>query len=368
MSSAGDETPSPVRGQTHVSDAPVEARASVSAAEALPLAARPGQRGLGRALALLATPELMVSLLLVVVFTVAAAQLPNFLSADYLLDRSTVYMEAGVMALAMTFVIAGGHIDLSPASMLALTAALVTTLNVKLGLPMLPLVLLAPLIGGALGAVNGLLVARMGLPSLVVTLATMAAYRGLAQALVGDASLDVPEWFRGFDDVLIAGTPIPMPLVVFVGLGIVLGIVLHKTLFGRYVLAIGTNGEAALYSGVPVARVTAGVFVLSGVASAVAAMMMVSRYGQARWDQATAPGESELDVITAVVLGGASIFGGRASIFGTVVALLLIGVLQTAIGLAGREGEYQLAANGALLIFAVLASNAATYVQGRRGI
>jgi rhamnose transport system permease protein len=329
---------------------------------ATPATPAPRSSGALRHALLGSTPELMSLALLIVAFAISAATLPAFLDARYLLDRSTVYMEAGLMALAMTFVIAAGHIDLSCASILALTGALVAKLHVAWGVPMLPLVLLAPVIGAALGGVNGLIVARLRIPSLVVTLATMAAYRGLAQALIGDQSIALPEAYRGFDDVLLAGV-VPMPVIVFVGAAIVLGVVLHQTLFGAYVLSLGTNPEASRYSGLPVSRVTAGVFVLSGLAAGVGAMMMCSRFAYARWDHAQG---LELDVITAVVLGGASIFGGRATIFGTVIALLLIGVLQSAMGLANVDGEYQATANGALLIFAVIASNLAALLQGRR--
>jgi rhamnose transport system permease protein len=154
-----------------------------------------------------------------------------------------------------------------------------------------------------------------------------------------------------------------MPVVLFVALAIVLALVLHKTLFGAYVLALGTNGEAARYAGIPVGRTAAGVFILSGLAAGIGAMMMCSRFAFARWDHAMG---LELDVITVVVLGGASIFGGRATIAGTVVALLLIGVVQSAMGLANVDGEYQATANGALLIFAVIASNLAARLQGRQ--
>jgi hypothetical protein len=150
---------------------------------------------------------------------------------------------------------------------------------------MLPLVLAAPVIGAALGAFNGVIVARVRIPSLVVTLATMAAYRGLAQALIGDQSVPLPDAYRGFDDILLAGT-LPMPVVVFIIAAIVLGLVLHRTLFGAYVLSLGTNAQASRYSGLPVARVTAGVFVLSGLAAGIGSMMMCSRFAYARWDHA----------------------------------------------------------------------------------
>jgi rhamnose transport system permease protein len=305
-------------------------------------------------LAIFAAPELMVGVLLIVAVAVCAIFLPAFRDAAYLLDRTSLVMEVGVMAVGMSFVIIGGHIDLSCASMLALVGAIITTLSVRMSIPFWLLLAVAPLLGVILGGINGVIVAKLGLPSLVVTLGTMAVYRGLAQVLIGEHSEAVPVWFTGIDQMMIGSTPISIPLVIFLCIAIVLGLVLHRTVYGRWVFAMGTNPEAALYAGVPVVKVTIGFFVLSGLLSSVGALMMMSRLGIARYD--FAPGQ-ELDVITAVVLGGASIFGGRGTMFGTVIALFLLFVMQTGMNLANIPSEDQTTANGALLIFAVLASN-----------
>jgi rhamnose transport system permease protein len=327
--------------------------------------AKPPSSAAGSALlAILGSPEWMVGVLLVLALAFCAATEPYFRNAGYLFDRSSLVMETGVMAVGMTFVIIGGHIDLSCASMLALVGAVVASLSVssRVHIPFLVLVLLAPVLGAILGGVNGIIVAKLRLPSLVVTLATMAVYRGLAQALIGDHSVSVPDWFTGIDQMLVGPTPVAMPMVIFLSLAVALGLVLHRTVAGRWVFAMGTNSEAALYAGVPVAGVTVGCFVLSGVLSAVAALMMMSRLGNARFDHAQG---AELDVITAVVLGGASIFGGRGTMFGTVLAMFLLFVLQTGMGVHNIKSEYQLAAIGGLLIFAVLASNGLAWLRGK---
>jgi rhamnose transport system permease protein len=313
-------------------------------------------------LGILAIPELMVGALLVIAFVVCAALEPFFRDATYLLDRTSLFMEVGLMAVGMSFVIVGGHIDLSCASILALVGAVIAALSVRWHVPFFALMLAAPLLGAILGGVNGVLVSRLGLPSLVITLGTMAVYRGLAQVLIGDHSEPVPSWFVGIDRITIGDSPIAMPLVIFLSLAVVLGLVLHRTVFGRWIFAMGTNSEAAVYSGVPVQSVTISCFVLSGVLSAVAALMMMSRLGVARYDNAQG---LELDVITAVVLGGTSIFGGRGTMIGTVLALFLIGVLQTGMGVANIKSEYQATANGGLLIFAVLASNGLAWLRGK---
>jgi rhamnose transport system permease protein len=262
-------------------------------------------------------------------------------------------METGFMALAMTFVIIGGHIDLSCASTLALVCTLVTWLSIHAGIDIRIMAVLGLLVGAALGFINGWLVAVLGLPSLVVTLGTMAAYRGIAQLLAGDRSLPVPRSFQGIDQLWPADL-VPMPLFLFLTLAVIAGVLLHKTIVGRWVYALGTNEQAARYAGVPVRKTVIGLFTASGLFASLGALTMISRLGYARYDYARG---FELDVITAVVLGGASILGGRGTIVGTVMALFLIAILEESMGVAGISTGFQKTASGALLILAVLASN-----------
>jgi rhamnose transport system permease protein len=300
-------------------------------------------------------PELVAACLLVAAFVVGASLSPYFLDVPFLMDSTTLYVEAGIMALGMTFIIVSGNIDLSVASTLALVATVTAVLHVELGLAM-PLAILAGLVLGTLaGALNGWLVARLRLPALAVTLATLALYRGIAQIFLGDHSLSqFPSWFVGIDRVKVPGTSIPVLLVLFLLLALVLALVLHRTVFGRWVYALGTNEEAARYSGVPVDRVKILIFALSGFLAAVAGLIMDSRLAVARFDHARG---LELDVITAVVLGGTNIYGGRGTIIGSVIAILLVGFLRTGMGVANVKAESQLAVVGALLILAVIASN-----------
>jgi len=296
-------------------------------------------------------PECAVVALLIVAFVFMAFREPRFLDAAYLFDRSTLYTEVGLLTLSMTLIIIAGHIDLSVTSILALVGAIIAVLNNKAGIPFGVLLPVAPLLGGILGWVNGFLVAKRGLPSLVVTLATMALYRGMAQILLGDQSLPVPPPFVGIDHVTIPHTYIPLPLVFLLVAAVGFGLFLHKRVWGRYVTVIGTSEEAARYSGVPTERVVSRLFVLSGVMAGIGSLLLLSRLGVARHDHARG---LELDVITAVVLGGTRITGGRGTIFGSVAALLLIGVVQTGMGVAGVKSEIQVTAIGLLLIAAVL--------------
>ncbi len=296
-------------------------------------------------------PECAVVGLLIIAFVASALREPRFLDAAYLFDRSTLYTEVGLLTLSMTLVIVAGHIDLSVTSILALVGAVIATLNAKAGVPLGVLLPLAPLLGGLLGWGNGFLVARCGLPSLVVTLATMALYRGVAQILLGDQSVTMPSWFIGIEQVTLPKTYVPLPLLLLLAAAIGFGLLLHRTVFGRYTVAVGVSPEAAQYSGVPVKRVVTRLFILSGVMAGLASLLLLSRLGVARYDHARG---LELDVITAVILGGTSIFGGRGTIFGSMMALLLIGVFQTGMGVAGVKAEIQVTAIGVLLIAAVL--------------
>ena len=296
--------------------------------------------------------ETIPAILLFLAFIAGAMQSKYFLDVRYLLDSSTLYVETGLLAIGMTFVIISGNIDLSVASMVALVAC-VTARMMGSGMS-IPVSCLTGLgLGVVLGGFNGLMVAKVKLPSFVVTLATMAVYRGIAQVLLGAESAKVPTSFVGLDMMHLPGhVPVPLVIMLLVALG--LGVVLHRSLFGRWVVALGTNEKASFYAGLPTAQVKVMVFALNGLLAALAALLMNSRLGVARFDDARG---LELDAITAVVLGGASIFGGKGTMLGTVLALFLVAVLRIGMGVADVKAEYQLAVIGTLLILAILAAN-----------
>lgn len=322
----------------------------------------PSRPAPGRSLVTLAArPETVAALLLLLAMLVGATLSPYFLDAEYLLGSTSLYMEIGVMALAMTFVIISGNIDLSVASNLALTGVLCGRLYADWEVPMPIAAALAPVVGALLGLFNGVLISGLKLPSLTVTLGTLALYRGLAQVLAGDYSIGgFPEWFVGVNYRYVG--PLPLPLVIFLGLAVAFGLVLHVTTFGRAVYVLGLNEPAARFAGVRVDWVKLAVFTLSGAMAGLGAAMMTSRLSVARYDLALG---DELAVITAVVLGGTDIFGGRGSILGTVIALFLLGVIREGMRLANITADYQLAVTGTLLIAAVLLARLAGQVQGR---
>lgn len=299
--------------------------------------------------------EFVALLLLALAFMVGPLLSHFFLDAHYLLDATSLQMEMGLIALTMTFIIVSGNIDLSVASTMALVAAITGVLNVQHGLPFTVALVIGILSGALLGFFNGLLISWLKLPSLSVTLGTFALYRGLTQVLLGDHSVSgFPDWFTEIDKRYLGPTPIPLPLVIFLCLAVVAGLVLHRTVLGRWVYAIGTNEAASRYSGIAVDRIKILLFTASGLMAGIAGLVMTSRLTVARYDLGLG---LELDVITSVVLGGTDIFGGRGTIFGTVIALFLITILRTGMGLANITAEIQLVAIGLLLIFSIVLPN-----------
>jgi rhamnose transport system permease protein len=320
------------------------------------------------ALTILKAPQTITFILLIIALLVGAGMSEYFLDAEYLLDQTSLSIRVGFMALAMTFVIIAGQIDLSVGSG-ALLVSVVAASAYANHWPMPVVILLAIVCGLLLGLFNGLLVAYLNLPSLVVTLGTLALYRGLAQGWIGDGKITgFPDWFTGIDYIKFfktnviysegkfqtipaLGGLVPLPLIVFLATSVIAGLVLVRTTFGRKVFAIGTNESAARYSAINTARVKLAVFVLSGLSMGIAALVEMSRIRTVDQKQFRS---DELLAITAVVLGGTSIFGGRGSILGTVLALLLLVVVRCALGVAEVKIENQMAIIGSLLIASVL--------------
>ena len=273
---------------------------------------------------------------------------PNFLDSKFLMESLTLMAEVGIVAVAMNYVISTGNIDLSVGSNVVLTACLTAKL-IQAGTPPALGIALGILIGTGLGVINGILITQTQVPSFLITVATMAVYRGIAQALMGSASASIPEAYVGIDTITFAG--LTVPLLLLLATALLSAFIFSRTIFGRWMLALGSNASAALYSGVPVKRVTFLVFAITGLASGIAAVLMDSRLGLARHDFAKG---FELDAITMVVIGGTAIRGGDSNIVGTLLAFILIGLLRTTMGIANVTAEYQLTAVGILLIFAVL--------------
>lgn len=300
---------------------------------------------------LLARWETLLVVALIGLIVLGNALSPFFLTPGNFSNLIAALMEVAIMALPMTLVIVAGEIDLSVESMAGLASAILGFMWAA-GVPLevgIPLVLMVGAVGGLL---NGVLVARGGLPSLVVTLGTLALFRGMALIVLGPRGVsDFPPAFTELGFGHVPGTLIPWPFVVFVGLALVLGVVLHRTWVGRQVYAIGKNTGAARFSGVRVTRVRVGLFVLVGLIAAVAGVILTSRLSSARADAGQG---MTLTVVTVVLLGGVNIFGGSGSIPGVVLAVLVVAVMQNALRLASVSVEVQSIALGLLLILSVV--------------
>ena len=301
----------------------------------------------------LVTREFAVIALTAVVVVYSILNVPNFdgpLTLKFLLQDIAPIL---LIALPMTLIIVTGEIDLSVASIVGLSSVLLGVLHDG-GLSIPVAALLALLAGAACGALNGFLIAYVGLPSLAVTIGTLALFRGVAVGLLGTKA--VTEFTERWTDLAtgtIGSTSIPLVMIPFVVLAIGFSLLLHFSTFGRGVYDIGLNDEAAHFTGVDVARTKLILFVLSGVVSAFAGIYYTLRFGSARGDNATG---MELQVIAAVLLGGVSIFGGRGRLHGVIAGVVLIGVIASALRLLSVTVNITNIIIGLLLVASVIAT------------
>ncbi len=299
--------------------------------------------------------------LVVAVMAINALQTPFYLRLSNQINLFTLSIEKIIVALIMALIIINAEIDLSVASIMGLAACVVAYLHAQ-GVPVAVGVLAGLAVGALAGAFNGYWIAYVGLPSLAVTLAGLIGYRGAARILIEDRSIGgFPEWFNRLGQEPLLG-PFPLSLILFFALLALMLVVLHRSAFGRYVYAIGNSRDVARYSGVDVNRVKMILFVASGFISALAGILLAARLGSVRGN--TAEG-FELDIITMVLLGGVSIFGGSGSLTGVALAILLILNLRNGMSLVNITGNTQTGVIGVLLILSVLAPNWARWVQGR---
>ncbi len=311
-------------------------------------AAKPTRAGWQTALI---RPETMTFVLLIIGVIGASMLSPFFLDINYILRSFTLSAEIALVALVLTMVIIAGEIDLSAASNMALSACLFAFAQ-QAGIPMPIAIGIGLLAGLAMGGFNALMVVGLQLPSIIVTIGTLIAYRGLAQVIAGDKSIRVPDWFIGINNQMILG--IPLPVVLFVLTSIVLGLVLSATIYGRQIYQVGTNEMAARHAGIRSKKIKVGLFLLLGLASAVAGLMTASRLGSVRYDIALG---GELQMVLMAMLGGTYIFGGRGSILGTFLAAWLLVIVSTGMTVANLLPAVQLTVLGILLIVAIIATN-----------
>ena len=287
---------------------------------------------------------------------------PQFLTLQNQINLFQLSNEKIIVALAMTFIIISAEIDLSVASVMGLSACAFASL-VNGGMSASYAIALCLLVGVIAGAINAFWIAYVGIPSLVVTLASLIGFRGLARVLLEDKGIgNFPEWFNSLGRDGFIG-PFPLAFVTFVILLVVLGVVLHRTGFGRQVFVIGNNAEVARYSGVKVAQIRTILFVMSGIVSALAGLFYAARLASVRGDAASG---FELDIITMVLLGGVSIFGGKGSMLGVLLSILIVLNLRNGMALENITGHIQTAVIGILLISSVLIPNLVQTLQASK--
>jgi rhamnose transport system permease protein len=298
--------------------------------------------------------------LVVAVSMWAYGNVPYFgeqLTLTYLLLDVTPIL---LIALPMTLVIVTGEIDLSVASVVGLSSVLVGVLH-EGGFSIPTAAAIAIVVGAVCGALNGYLVAHVGLPSLAVTIGTLALYRGLAVGILGTKAVtDFPSDWTQRASATIGDTGLPTVMLLFLVLAIAFAVVLHFSAFGRGVYDIGLGSEAALFTGVKVQRTKFILFVLTGAVSALAGIFYTLRFGSARGDNATG---LELQVIAAVLLGGVSIFGGRGKLIGVIAGVLLIGVISSALRLQGITVNVINIIIGLLLVVSVISTTVLAWVS-----
>jgi len=290
--------------------------------------------------------------LLAVVLILASLTTDGFLTSlniSYIFSNTS---EITIMAFAMTFLIITGEIDLSIASILALGSSMLGWSYQK-GAPIWLAIIICLVVGTVCGFINGFLVTKVGLGSLAVTIGTLALYRGIANGLLGTNTVnEFPEAYTsfGFDTFGTSFMPKTLPLIIFFGL--LFGFLLHRTPFGRRTLAIGQSPEAARFAGINVVRHKIIVFTFTGFMSGVAGVIYTFRFSTAQADNGVG---LELLVISAILLGGVSIFGGVGTMWGVVAGVLLAGSVESWLTLREINAQWRTIVTGILLLTSVAA-------------
>tara|TARA_B100001123_G_C15275799_1_gene1012121 strand:+ start:858 stop:1814 length:957 start_codon:yes stop_codon:yes gene_type:complete len=297
--------------------------------------------------------EGFLAIILLVVIIINSLLSESFLSIENQINLFVLSIEKVIIALIMAKIIINAEIDLSVASMMGLSACALGWF-VESGMSMTMALIASITIGAVGGAFNGFWITVVKLPSLVVTLAMLIGFRGLARVLIGDRSIKMfPQWFEDLGQQPLF-LNIPFSVMIFMALLICVVITLEYTGFGRHIYTIGINQNVALYSGINVARVKMLLFIFSGIISAIAGILYAARLGTVRGDMGLG---FELDIITIVLLGGVSIFGGSGSIYGVILSILIVLYLRNGMSLSNITGHLQTGVIGVLLILSVLIPN-----------
>lgn len=278
---------------------------------------------------------------------------PVFLTLPNLLNIFQQSSINALIALGMTLVIISGGIDLSVGPTAAMSAVFGASLMVA-GIPLPLAVVLTLGVGAACGLFSGTLIAWAGLQPFIVTLGGLSLFRAIALIFTGgNPVFGIPSSFRDMINSSLFGIPTPIVIVAIIAL--ILWTVMNKTPLGEYILAIGGNEEAARVAGVPVRQTKITVYVISGILASLASLILIGRLGAA---EPTIGTLWELDAIAAAAIGGASLMGGKGSIFGTLIGVIILGALRNGLTLLNIQAFYQLLATGLIIIIAMLIDRA----------
>ena len=274
---------------------------------------------------------------------------PYFLDLYNLIDSTFIFSEKAIIALSMAFVIIARQIDLSVASIIAVSSCVLGYTS-SIGLDTSYIILLTLLSGSICGAFNGFIITRYAIPSIIVTIGTMSLFRGLAYSFLED------QYYNKFPDFIVKlGSDylfgyVPYAFLTFIILSIIFAIILHKTIIGKRIFAIGSNPDAAIYTGINVDRYTFVLFTMNGFFSALASIFLSGRLSSVRPNIAFG---WELEIITMVVLGGVYIYGGSGTILGVFISIIILGMLSLGLGLLNVPGVGIIIFTGLLLIFSI---------------
>lgn len=296
--------------------------------------------------------EWLLVLILAIIIIVNSTLSPYFLNYNSITGATMTFLDKSFIVFPMVLIMIMREIDISVGSTVAFSAVTMGVLY-NAGVPMSVAVLICVLVGALCGFLNGYLIVKYQLSAVIVTLSTMILYRGLAYVLLEDESAGgFPEWFNYFGWGYVGG--IPFILLLFVVFAIISSLILHKTVFGRHIYAIGSNAKASRFSGIKVDKIKIIVFTMAGIAAAITAIFLTSRMGSTRPNVADM---YELDVIAMVALGGISTAGGKGKMLGAIIAVFIIGFLHYGLGLINIPAQSLLVITGLLLIISVTITN-----------
>ncbi len=306
-----------------------------------------------------------LAVVVVLIAIIGSSASPSFLTGNNLFNLGLTNGEVAIMTLPMTLIIISGEIDLSVASILGMSSALLGYLWSK-GWPMPAVFVAVAVVGVAAGAFNGLLVTRLRLPSLAVTIGTLALYRGVATILLGPNTVsNFPAAYTnlGINAVPFTGNDMTWSTLIFIVGAIIFGVVLHATPFGRSIYAMGASAEAAQFAGIRVKRIKTILYMVSGLVCALAGVLWTFRLSTAVQNNGIG---MELNVVAIVLLAGVSIFGGKGSMIGVVLAVLAFAGIQNALLLTNFNQEATGIVTGVLLLASVFLPNAGRWLRGLR--